>query len=275
MEPEHFQNVPEELIGRYGETIEEHYKMIDRLLGEILRSLDEDAYVLILSDHGFKAAASLKHFPCKPRGEILDYLDLPPGLIEVGNYKFDRLFMGVRKTENALEIARDLKERLSRVVLQGEKEPLLDVQGVDREVDRYAAVYMVKSREGVEFLPHQKVVTPAGICEFEDVFIHMPAVSGDHDIEDSIFLLKGPGVRKGYRAEGLSVLDVHPLVLYLFGVEVPRDVDGTLRMDLFDGESIQNPQYTASYGDRQVRKEKEVPLPEDVLQRMKALGYIE
>lgn len=42
-------------LGRYGEVINEYYKLQDRHLGELLECLDDKATVILCSDHGFVA----------------------------------------------------------------------------------------------------------------------------------------------------------------------------------------------------------------------------
>ena len=54
-----------------------------------------------------------------------------------------------------------------------------------------------------------------------------------------IFMLGGPGVKSGLKAEGLTVTDIAPTVLYLLGVPVPSDMDGNIRSDCLSQEIVE------------------------------------
>jgi len=50
-----------------------------------------------------------------------------------------------------------------------------------------------------------------------------------------LFLLHGPGVRKGVRMEGVSIYDLAPTVLWIYGVRVPDDeMDGRVIREAFE-----------------------------------------
>jgi predicted AlkP superfamily phosphohydrolase/phosphomutase/tetratricopeptide (TPR) repeat protein len=51
-----------------------------------------------------------------------------------------------------------------------------------------------------------------------------------------IFCLKGPGIQKGERIYGASLLDITPTLLHLFGLPVGRDMDGKVLVNCFEGE---------------------------------------
>lgn len=54
---------------------------------------------------------------------------------------------------------------------------------------------------------------------------------------DGILILRGPGVRRGARVEGMGIEDVMPTLLWLLGVPVPDGLDGRVRTDLLDPEA--------------------------------------
>ena len=45
--------------------------------------------------------------------------------------------------------------------------------------------------------------------------------------------MRGPGVKKGVRVEEASILDLAPTILHLFGIPVPRDMDGKILTETF------------------------------------------
>lgn len=56
--------------------------------------------------------------------------------------------------------------------------------------------------------------------------------SGDH-LDDGIIIAAGPGFRRGERVEGVSILDLTPTVLQLFGLPAAQDMRGRVATQLF------------------------------------------
>jgi predicted AlkP superfamily phosphohydrolase/phosphomutase len=48
-----------------------------------------------------------------------------------------------------------------------------------------------------------------------------------------LFAASGPSFRSG-EVDQLSILDIAPTMLHLFGMAVPEDMDGSVRQDVFD-----------------------------------------
>jgi predicted AlkP superfamily phosphohydrolase/phosphomutase len=53
--PEDYDGVDSVKVGRWGDSVREAYRETDRHLGELLEAVDDDTYVLIVSDHGFQS----------------------------------------------------------------------------------------------------------------------------------------------------------------------------------------------------------------------------
>ncbi len=97
-----------------------------------------------------------------------------------------------------------------------------------------------------------------------------------------IFCMKGPGIKKDERIYGVSLLDITPTILHLFGLPAGQDMDGRVLLEAFDDPSAvatipsweketgPHPDGRHS-GDVQV-SEKEA---EALLEQFIALGYIE
>ncbi|HID61259.1 MAG TPA: hypothetical protein EYP49_00715 [Anaerolineae bacterium] len=95
---------------------------------------------------------------------------------------------------------------------------------------------------------------------------------------DGVFIAQGRDFAPQGRVEGLSILDVAPTILHLFGAPIPEDVDGRVREDLFAPDSPAShrpPRYLPA---REFHRHR-VPHPEEdtwqVEERLRALGYIE
>jgi hypothetical protein len=93
-----------------------------------------------------------------------------------------------------------------------------------------------------------------------------------------VFLAAGPAFRPG-RVEGLSVLDVMPLLLYLKGFPLAEDFDGRLPTQVLQPELLAGspPHLIASYGRRgqeDQHLEGSAKVDAEMLERLRALGYL-
>ena len=112
---------------------------------------------------------------------------------------------------------------------------------------------------------------------------HVPNVPSGPAIEHApygIFVAKGPGIKKGERVYGASVLDVTPTLLTLFGLPVGRDMDGKPLIDIFDHprkvDYIDSWENVEKEGGSIVNVEQnDVEANESALQQLVDLGYID
>ncbi len=96
---------------------------------------------------------------------------------------------------------------------------------------------------------------------------------------DGIFLAAGPAFRPG-RVEGLTVLDVLPLLLYLKGFPVAEDFAGKLPTEALRAELLEAvpPKRIASYGRREapsLEARSSDAVDEEMTERLRALGYVQ
>jgi predicted AlkP superfamily phosphohydrolase/phosphomutase len=52
-----------------------------------------------------------------------------------------------------------------------------------------------------------------------------------------IFLACGPGIKRGVEIQGAKIYDLAPIILHLFGIPVPKDMDGRVLKDIFQPDS--------------------------------------
>ncbi len=104
-----------------------------------------------------------------------------------------------------------------------------------------------------------------------------PTVNGQHSTE-AVFILKGPGIRKGVEIEDVSVLDMTPTMLYALGCPVAADMQGRVILECFEKDYLtqNNLRYLESYDSETSGKEfKRSLVDEEVKARLKSIGYIE
>ena len=68
-----------------------------------------------------------------------------------------------------------------------------------------------------------------------------PYLSGYHEgSPDGLLIFHGPDIAQGVKVQGASVVDITPTLLYLMGLPLGQDMDGTLLTDVFKEELIHN-----------------------------------
>jgi len=60
--------------------------------------------------------------------------------------------------------------------------------------------------------------------------------SGDHEL-NGIFLAYGPNIKKGCEIQGARIYDIAPTILHIFGIPIPKDMDGKVLKEIFEEDS--------------------------------------
>ncbi len=96
-----------------------------------------------------------------------------------------------------------------------------------------------------------------------------------HELE-GVYAVSGPGFRRGVRGPELSVFDVAPLLLHLYGLPAARDMRGRVPVELLDPPPAAEPARIDSYGRRATSgSSRESAADADIVEQLKALGYIQ
>jgi predicted AlkP superfamily phosphohydrolase/phosphomutase len=95
---------------------------------------------------------------------------------------------------------------------------------------------------------------------------------------DGIFILHGPGIEKGKKISGAHIMDVAPMILYLLGLPIPKDIDGRVLTEALEPEILKA--YPVRYEDIPLGVEgpKFVMTgaeEEEVRKSLRGLGYFE
>ena len=103
--------------------------------------------------------------------------------------------------------------------------------------------------------------------------------TGSHRL-DGIFTMTGGPVKPGYVFEGAKITDVAPTVLYMMGLPIPADMDGSPLLQAIDPLWVDEnpPLMTGDASDESAPSDAYQDFSSDeaeaVAQRLKALGYI-
>ena len=107
-----------------------------------------------------------------------------------------------------------------------------------------------------------------------------PAGPATEHREHGMFLIHGPGIRRDELIHGVSLLDVTPTVLSLFGLPVGEDMDGRALLEIYDkpvaADSI--PSWDEIAGDAGLHPDDMAPDVDDseeAMEQLVALGYID
>lgn len=57
--------------------------------------------------------------------------------------------------------------------------------------------------------------------------------TGSHRL-NGIFLAYGPDIKKGFEAKDLKIYDIAPTILHMFGLPIPKDMDGRVLKEIFE-----------------------------------------
>jgi len=139
--------------------------------------------------------------------------------------------------------------------------------------------FRVEVNPKIESIKDLMIVFPQskGEVPFSHLVHSKPAFSGEH-AKEGILIMRGKGLRRGYKISRASVLDVTPTILALKGVSLGGDMDGRALKEIMDPVFLtKHPiSYVHSYSLYPLpTTEETVKLDNETLQRLKALGYIQ
>ncbi len=103
--------------------------------------------------------------------------------------------------------------------------------------------------------------------------------SGTH-AKDGIIFAKGNGIKGSYTINKAEIIDLMPTILYILGIPIPDDMDGSLLEEMFDKTYLYShpPETVESSNEPQNRSNKEQQLSKDdearIKERLKGLGYL-
>lgn len=272
-EPEKFSNekINSNKLEKYGKIIERAYIESDKALGKVMKNIDEDAIVVVVSDHGFKAdisenaQVSLTMRPSK----LADILDLKDDF-RYFNIGSKTIFKSI---EDNVDKERKLKNELLKFSFLKNGDNLFTI----RSNDNYNLIVTLNNRKELAAPASIEVGGPNGnkykLTEF--VRTSGKSISGTHD-KDGILILNGPQFKVGEGIDSQSVIDVTPTILYALGFPVAKDFDGKIIKRAFiddfrEGRPVER---INSYDKGWEYKSDESDINENLEKRLEDLGYL-
>ena len=233
---------------KYENVIREYYKLIDQRIGELLSLIDDDTYVLVVSDHG---TAAMKGCFCVNEWMIREgYLNLkkyPDKQTELDKCEVDwsktkawgwggyyaRIFMNVKGREPSGMIPKEEYESAREELRQ----KLMKVKGPNGELFKNKV-----------FTPEELYGEPVGdkpdlMVYFDDLFWRSAGTIGhnllylsendtgpDDSVHwyDGIFILYNKKMKNGKKLDRMTIYDVAPSILEIMQMPVPPDMEGKI-----------------------------------------------
>ncbi|HMF12812.1 MAG TPA: alkaline phosphatase family protein, partial [Gemmataceae bacterium] len=243
MDPSHPRYEPG---NQFEHAIRDYYEFVDGQVGAMLTDVPDDAFVLVVSDHGAKGMEGglcinewlirqgylvLRQFPKKPaKFAELDVDWARTRAWGEGGY-YGRVFLNVQGREPHGAIPRaeyeTFRERLAREI-----EAIPDHRGAPMGTRALKPEELYHRVNGIapDLLVYfgQLRWRSVGIVGLGSLHTFENDTGPDdaNHAEEGIFILAGPGVPAGQRWPTRQLMDVAPTLLRLFGLEVPPEMQG-------------------------------------------------
>ncbi len=269
------------------------YRAIDAAIGEVLAAARGPLNVLVISDHGFRAAR---------KQEVLTLSNLDALLVRLGYQRRDA--KGVDLAHSQLYSYGSptyQRKKLVRCSLAG-REPggTLTESQCDAVRDRFEAdlgrvtfaggepVFLVRDarppeeRAGADFVALLSSVGTSTAVRIDkqpvaDVVTEVSDLSGTHDSSNNgILIAAGPNFAAGVNLDGISVLDMTPTVLYGRGLPVAENFAGRAWTELYRPEfRNRHPLRTIrAWGGARQTKARNSKADDKLIQELRSLGYL-
>jgi hypothetical protein len=277
-EPELFRNVAPADAARYGDVIDRIYCDADATIGIILKHLDDDCTVLVLSDHGMEPAIHESGLLYRPRVEgLLESVGLER---QEGRHAVIGLDFHIQLDGYQPEIwtsdYRQFKAFVEGIKVCETGEQVFEARLlVEGPVSVRVKSARPELRGAVVQLPNGETRPYDSLVNVDEDF------SGAHHPE-GVIIMAGPGIKQGYRLREAHLADITPTMLALLGVPVGRDMDGKVLVEAIEEHFISaHPvRYIDSYetgadrGDIEERAGLSDEERETVEERLRSLGYL-
>ena len=234
-------------------VIEDHYRRCDEVVGEVMRAVDDDTVLFVLSDHGFGSFERGVHLnnwlhtngylalrdDARPGATTADFLrDVDWGRTQAYAMGLGSIYLNVAARERDGIVppaeADALAERLARAIggLRDPQRAAVAVRGARTRRQLYRGAYASESPDVVvEFNAGYRVSWATALGGFGDTGIedNTRKWGGDHVVAPALV----PGVlfaSRPLRDGRAAIADLAPTILSLLGGDAPPGMDGRALM---------------------------------------------
>lgn len=238
-EPDAYEGISPEDIGRYGDSVFDSYRIVDGFLGKILADTGPNDLVVVLSDHGAEAQVESRPDQLTLRVEpILREMRLQAA-IEATN-------LGARtylRMKPGHESSRERVQRLFETARLGER----DIRAFDSRLDEWGNVVVTVNPE-VTNTVSDILLFQGGRCPISEVVRLVDLQESAQMKETGALVLAGQGVEPNTRVGTAELVDIVPTLLMLTGLDLATDLPGDVVYEALE-ESHRNrfPGVVATY----------------------------
>lgn len=227
-------------------AIIDYYKYLDQQIGELLKLVDKDVIVMIVSDHGAKR---MKGAFCINEWLIREgYLKLekpPENIVDLEKAKIDwskttawawggyyaRIFLNVK----GREMNGTIESKDYEVIREQLKRELLKIRGPGNErwetkVYKPEELYPVRNGDPPDLMVYFDDLywRAAGTLGHKDLYLPENDTGPDDAVHDyhGIFILHDPQSTISSRKVDVSIYDIAPTILELMNINVPDSMEG-------------------------------------------------
>jgi predicted AlkP superfamily phosphohydrolase/phosphomutase len=280
-----------EVAAAMRERIFRAYEAVDHSVAEMVEAADQPVNVIVLSDHGFRAARRelmRVSFDLDAALEQLGYLvrdasggvDLSRSRVYTygsGKTQVNKMVrLGEQASAQSEEARRELREGLERDLLRltwsgGQRALTLD-QPAPRQ-----------ARRGADLLVQVQIDAAASPLlldgePLDGVLLDIHRITGGHGAStDGILIAAGPDIAAGAALDGIHVRDMAPTFLYGLDAPVARDFPGRPWRELFTADfRTRHPiREIDTWGTREHATAAPSAADEKLLEELRALGYLD
>lgn len=231
---------------KYKDAMRDYYKHLDSKIGEIVKELDSDTTLYIVSDHGAKKIdgclcvnewlikkgyLTLKRYPYKPTKLTPDMIDWKATYAWGEGGYYGRIFFNVsgREPEGIIK-KKDYGKFSKKLIKELKKIKYIrsdaKVTGVFKPSELYPEVRGVAPDLFVFF--GDLSWRSAGMVGFNDIYTFENDTGPDdanHDYH-GIFVMYDKKIKAAREIKNMTIYDFAPTVLAGMGIPVPKDMEG-------------------------------------------------
>ena len=276
LEPELYDNVPQDEVRRYSQKIYNAYRNADKVIQDILDSVDPNTVVVIASDHGFRGVSKASNWYDRVTVRAQKLVDLDPKGDMYASIIIPTIHVRVR---NATPGKNDYyKSFLQSIEILEDNKSLFTIEEIE------PGDFLLEFNREIEGISGKHIKVNGTSIPAEDLLMKVQDyTAGVHDEKDGILILNGPGVpQNGYQKNTVHTYDIIPTILALCNMPIGRDMDGEVITAGIENDFIQKypVHYIDSYeelgvkgsdeGKRDFNEEEAKHLKE----QLKNLGYM-
>ncbi|MFN0101057.1 MAG: alkaline phosphatase family protein [Bryobacteraceae bacterium] len=289
---------------RIREMCWDYYRNIDDILRETSELYGKDANILICSDHGFAGSWEVVfintwleqkgYLTWKEDTEsVTNIQELEPAFYRMNTFDHDRttayalttssngIFINVKgkKGDFGIDPAEydSFLAKLTEELLNDFRDPATGEPIITAAVPSSVAFAGPHEALAPDITVSLRDHGFFSVRKGDSIIAKRPQYLGTHHPE-GILICRGPGIRKNHHIDPVHLLDVAPTALYAMGLDIPADLQGRVLEEAFTSDFLADRELRRGASTKAVEKSDSEALEaddEDILEKMKALGYLE